>query len=368
MKILHVYRTCYPETNGGIEQVIRNICVGTTALGCTSKVLSLTNNKKQVIHVDDTEVTLCKKNFDISSNGFSIDFFTEYMRLSQWADVIHFHYPWPSGDIAALLTINKPKIVTYHSDIVKQKVLKILYKPLETIFLNNVNVLVATSPQYAKSSKNLQNYAKKVETIPLSIDESAYPAATKDVLDKWEKEIGRGFFLFVGVLRYYKGLKYLIEAAKLSNLPIVIAGDGPERKELERLIALYKLDNVKMVGFIEEADKVALHLLSKAFVFPSHLRSEAFGVSLLEAQMLKKPIISCDIGTGSSYVNKNNETGLIIQPANAEQLAEAMQKLHNDEKLRNTLGENARKRFEEKFTTERSSKSYVALYNRLVKK
>jgi rhamnosyl/mannosyltransferase len=368
MKILHLYRTCYPETNGGIEQVIRNICVGTTALGCTSKVLSLTNKKKQVIYVDDIEVTLCKKNFDISSNGFSIEFFIEYMRLSQWADIVHFHYPWPSGDIAALLNFNKPKVVTYHSDIVKQKVLKIFYKPLESIFLNNVNVLVATSPQYAKSSDNLKKHEEKVETIPLSIDESTYPIPTEDTLNKWEKEVGKDFFLFVGVLRYYKGLKYLIDAAKLSNLPIVIAGDGPERKELERLITLYNLDNVKMVGFIEEVDKVTLHMLSKAFVFPSHLRSEAFGVSLLEAQMLKKPIISCDIGTGSSYVNKDNETGLIVQPENAIQLAEAMQKLQDDRVLCDTLGENARKRFEEKFTTERSSRSYVKLYKRLVEK
>ncbi len=140
------------------------------------------------------------------------------------------------------------------------------------------------------------------------------------------RKVGEGFFLFVGVLRYYLGLDYLLEAAKINNLPVVIAGDGPERAKLEDYISKHNLNNIRLVGLISEEDKVALQLLSKAFVFPSHLRSEAFGITLIEAQMYCKPIISSDIGTGSSYVNINDETGLVVPPADSQSFSDAMLK------------------------------------------
>ena len=175
-----------------------------------------------------------------------------------------------------------------------------------------------------------------------------------------------GFFLFVGVLRYYKGLDYLLEAAKINNLPVVIAGDGPERAKLEDYISKHNLNNIRLVGFISEEDKVALHLLSKAFVFPSHLRSEAFGISLIEAQMYCKPIISSDIGTGSSYVNINDETGLVVPPADSQSFSDAMLKIEHDTKLCEKLGINARKRFEKEFTAHRYAQSYIKLYHELI--
>jgi rhamnosyl/mannosyltransferase len=120
------------------------------------------------------------------------------------------------------------------------------------------------------------------------------------------------------------------------------------------------------VGFVSEEDKVALHLLSKAFVFPSHLRSEAFGISLIEAQMYNKPIISSDIGTGSSYVNINDETGLSVRPADSKSFSDAMLKIESDAQLRDTFGTNARKRFEQEFTAQRYAQSYAKLYRELL--
>ncbi len=367
MKVLQVYRTCYPETNGGVEQVIRFIASGTKTLGVETKILTLSDNDLPPYNCEGTDIIPVKKTFEVSSNGFALKLISEFKKLSEWADVIHYHYPWPSGDLISLFnTAKKPSVVTYHSDIVKQKLLKVLYKPLEIHFLNHVNIIVATSPQYAQTSTNLQKYKNKVKVIPLAIDEATYPTPLNSTIDQWRDKVGEGFFLFVGVLRYYKGLDYLLEAARINRLPVVIAGDGPERVKIEDYISKHNLDNVKLVGFISEEDKVALHLLSKAFVFPSHLRSEAFGISLIEAQMYSKPIISSDIGTGSSYVNINDETGLVVPPADSQSFSDAMLQIENNADLRKTFGANSRARFEQEFTAQRYAQSYVTLYRELL--
>ncbi|OXX36949.1 glycosyl transferase family 1 [Vibrio sp. V09_P4A23P171] len=367
MKVLQVYRTCYPETNGGVEQVIRFIASGTKALGVETKILTLSDNDTPPYSCEGTEIIPVKKTFEVSSNGFSLKLISEFKKLSEWADIIHYHYPWPSGDLISLFnTAKKPSLMTYHSDIVKQKLLKILYKPLEIHFLNHVNIIVATSPQYAQTSTNLQKYKNKVRVIPLAVDETTYPTPLSSTIDQWRDKVGEGFFLFVGVLRYYKGLDYLLEAARINDLPVVIAGDGPERAKLEDYISKHNLDNVKLVGFISEEDKVALHLLSKAFVFPSHLRSEAFGISLVEAQMFGKPIVSADIGTGSSYVNINGETGITVPPCDHIALSEAMVKIQENNDLFSKFSKNSKIRFKNNFTTKRHTESYIEIYKSLL--
>ncbi|MFA0608579.1 glycosyltransferase family 4 protein [Vibrio sp. 10N.222.49.B4] len=364
MKVLHIYRTCYPETKGGLEQAIRYICKGSSEQGIENTILTLGIENKEY-QFEGTRIIVVKKDFEISSNGFSFRLIRRFRELSKKNDIIHYQYPWPTGDLLSIFSDKKPSLVSYQSDIVKQKWLKKIYFPLEQYFLSNVNRIIASSPQYAQTSKNLIKYANKVDTIPLAIDESTYPKISEDDIQKWEDYVGRDFYLFVGVLRYYKGLQYLLEAAKLNGLPIVIAGDGPERANLEMYIEKHSLTNVTLVGFISEEDKVALHTLSKAFVFPSHLRSEAFGISLVEAQMFGKPIVSADIGTGSSYVNIDGVTGLTVPPADGSQFSEAMQKLENDLSLCQKLGSSARQRFDKEFTAERYADSYISLYHEL---
>lgn len=365
MKVLHVYRTCYPETKGGLEQAIRYICKGSSEQGIKNTILTLGSENKEY-DFEGSRIIVVNKDFEISSNGFSFSLINRFRELSKQHDIIHYQYPWPTGDLLSLIAPKKPSLVSYQSDIVKQKLLKKIYLPLEQHFLTKVDRIIASSPQYAQTSENLIKHADKVDVIPLAIDESTYPSVSANNLQKWESRVGRDFFLFVGVLRYYKGLQYLLEAAKLNGLPIVIAGDGPERANLEMYIEKHSLTNVTLVGFISEEDKVALHTLSKAFVFPSHLRSEAFGISLVEAQMFGKPIVSADIGTGSSYVNINGETGLTVPPADGSQFSEAMQKLENDVSLCQKLGSSARQHFDKEFTAKRYADSYITLYHKLI--
>ena len=124
-------------------------------------------------------------------------------------------------------------------------------------------------------------------------------------------------------------------------------------------------DNVHFVGQISEEDKVALHHLSHAFVFPSHQRTEAFGLALIEAAILGKPMISCEIGTATSFVNSDGETGIVIPPASPEAIREAMQGLIKHPEKAKTYGEQAKKRYLALLTPEKQAKAYVALYEQL---
>ena len=119
----------------------------------------------------------------------------------------------------------------------------------------------------------------------------------------WKRVIGQNFFVFVGVLRYYKGLHILMEAAQNSAWPVVVIGAGPVENALREQARELGLLNVKFLGGVSEEDKVAILKLSYALVFPSHLRSEAFGISLLEGAMFGKPLISSEIGTCLLYTS-----------------------------------------------------------------
>lgn len=363
LNILHVYRTCYPITNGGVEQVIRYLSKGAIELKHNVKILSL-SDVDDVLDFEGSKIHLCKRNFSIKSNCFSFSFYKEFKNLSDWADIINLHYPWPSGDLVSLLT-DKPIVVTYHSDILRQKFLGLIYKPLEKYTLSKSKKVIATSQNYLNSSSNLQKHFNKVEVIPLGINFEDYNSVEEDIMLKITQKYGKDFFLFLGVLRYYKGLDYLLEAAKDNHLPVVIAGSGPEEAKLKQYVAKHDLVNVKFAGFVSDDEKIALLSNCKGLVFPSHLRTEAFGVSIIEALYFGVPVISCDISTGTSYVNKNNETGYVIPPQDSEALSQAMIKLNNSMDYDN-MSNNCHRRALDFFEYRRMSLSYIDLYEGLL--
>ena len=135
---------------------------------------------------------------------------------------------------------------------------------------------------------------------------------------------------------------------------------------LKRQAARLGLTNVKFVGAVPDDDKIALLALCRGVVFPSHLRSEAFGITLLEGAMFGKPLISCEIGTGSSYVNIDGVTGIVTPPNDPAALRAAMRRLADDAALAEQMGRGARERFDTLFTADHMARSYVALYRKVL--
>jgi rhamnosyl/mannosyltransferase len=368
MRVLHFFKTYYPDSVGGIEQVIRQLCIGTGHLGVVNQVLSLSRHKDlRPFEFEGHTVTRVPLNFEIASNGFSLAAIGELARLAAASDVVHYHFPWPFMDLAHFIArVNKPSVLTYHSDIVRQKHLLRLYQPLKHRFLQSVDTIVATSPNYLASSAVLDRYRDKTRIITYGLDKSTYPRPDPARLAAWRARVGPRFFLFVGVLRYYKGLHILLDAVAGTDYPVVIVGAGPIEQELKAHAERLGLRHVMFVGAVEDLDKVALLELCYAVAFPSHLRSEAFGISLLEGAMFGKPMISSEIGTGTSYINIDQQTGLVVPPSDPAALRAAMRTLWDDPARARAMGVRAQARYHELFTSEQMAGSYTELYRELV--
>jgi rhamnosyl/mannosyltransferase len=364
MRVLHFFKTYWPDTFGGVERTIHAITKGTSRYGIESDVLSLSKTpEKSTVEFEGHMAYKAKLDFEFASTGISRDVFGRFRELAARADIVHYHFPWPMMDLVHLaVPPGKPTIVTYHSDIVKQKFLVKLYRPLMHRFLGSVDRIVATSPNYMATSEILQLYKDKTAVIPLGLDEADYPRAEEQCKARWSARFPTPFFLFVGVLRYYKGVHILLEAAKQTNLDILIIGEGPMEASLKGYAKAHNLANVFFLGALPDADKTALLELSVGLVFPSHLRSEAFGLSLVEAAMFGKPMISCEIGTGTSFVNLDGETGLVVKPDDPAALSDGMRRLANDPDFARAQGTTARLRYEESFTAERMGKAYAGIY------
>lgn len=104
----------------------------------------------------------------------------------------------------------------------------------------------------------------------------------------------------------------------------MIAGSGPEGEHLRRLSAETHVDNIVFAGRVSDVEKIALLKRCRALILPSHLRSEAYGMVLVEAAMFGRPQVTCEIGTGTSYVNVHESTGFVVPPESPCALADAM--------------------------------------------
>lgn len=371
-KVLHVYRTYFPDPPGGLQEAIRQIALATTHSGVQATVFALSPDPRpQVVSRSEATVFRAKSwaapaSCDLGAVG-ALGLFAN---LAKAADLIHYHFPWPFADVLHL-SVNPlaPAVMTYHSDVVRQRLLGLVYKPVMQRMLGRMQRIVATSPAYSATSPVLSDAAVKdrVRVIPLGIDEASYPLGDGvGVLKRLGLAEGEPFVLFIGVLRYYKGLHTLIQAAAIIGAKIVIAGSGPERMSLKESADLNNLTNVIFAGQVSDGEKVELLKNCTAFVLPSHLRSEAFGMVLVEAEMFGKPVVSCEIGSGTSFVNADGETGFVVPPENPLALASAINTLIGDPVLAEQMGRAARSRYETMFSGPALGAAYTRLYDEVL--
>jgi glycosyltransferase involved in cell wall biosynthesis len=282
-------------------------------------------------------------------------------------DVFHLHAPFPSGELAALRTLQgRPVVITHHMDIWRQRLLLRGFAPWQRTFYRRARFILASSPQLADHSAILRANRDRVAVVPLGIDIAEWDASegTLAAAAQLRETLGpnKQIALFVGRLVYYKDLDVLLRAIDGLDITLVIAGAGPLETVLRRQAASLSEARVVFAGTVDDKELRALYQAADLFVLPSGHPGEAFGVVLLEAAVNRLPLITSDVPTGVQHVNKHELTGLVAQARNPASFRAAIVRLINDAGLRRSLGQGARERVRAQFGIDRVASMLTEIY------
>ncbi|MGF6371310.1 glycosyltransferase involved in cell wall biosynthesis [Paraburkholderia sp. RAU6.4a] len=337
MRVVHVYRTYFPDPPGGLQEAIRQIALSTRERGVDPRILTLSPSPTLTVVERPEGQVIREKSWaapascDLGGTCSVI----RYREMADWADVVHFHFPWPFADVLHLLgRTKKPTVMTYQSDIVRQKLLEAVYGPLMRRTLRAAcPAVVATSPAYAQTSETpaARLLKERLKTISLGIIDyrgEPQPVDAQRKLESWPGLApGEPYFLALGVLRYYKGLHTLVEAGRHVQAKIVIAGSGRSASGWPHWRGSMARVTSCLPGRSRMRKRSRCSRGCRAMVLPSHLRSEAFGMVPVEAAMFSKPMVCCEVGSGASFVNEDGVTGFVVPPEAPEPLIAAINRL-----------------------------------------
>ena len=287
------------------------------------------------------------------------------------ADCVVLHEPNPIAGTALFLRTPAPRLlVWHHSDLVRPWWASATYGRVQGALYRRADCVIVSSPALAAGSALVQQ-ARRVVVIPFGIELGRYQPSDAAARRRAEAlfSVVRGpRMLFVGRLVYYKGLDVLLDAMERCGGSLVIVGEGPLEGALRASIARKGLgERVLFAGRVPDADLPALYQACDLFVLPSTARTEAFGVVQIEAMAAGKPVVSTNLPTGVPWVNQDGTSGLVVPPGNAAALADALQRLMQDEALRLRLGEGARRRAEAMFSRERMVAKFRSVVDTVVR-
>lgn len=370
IKVLQVNKLYFPVT-GGIERTVQNIAEGLSkefdmrVLVCQKKGIGA----EEVVH--GVPVYRARSYGTLFSMPISFDFIFKLRKECKNQDIIHFHVPFPLGDLGCLLSGYKGNVVVYwHSDVVKQKKFMFLYRPVMNLFLKRADVILVGAQGILDGSHYLKPYREKCRVIPFPVSEEirkdgeAYFYSQKEE----KSDSSEVKFLFVGRLVYYKGCEVLLKALQdVRGAVLTIVGTGELEHQLKQLSQDLGVGNrVRFMGQVSDEEMKQCFRETDVFVLPSVMRSEAFGLVQLEAMSYGKPVINTNLPSGVPNVSLHEVTGLTVEPEDVKGLSEAMNWMIHHPRERRQYGIAARKRLEETYTLEKILPQIKNLYMELL--
>lgn len=369
-KVLHLSKF-YPPYAGGIEEVCRLLIEGMGDF--EQRVLCFnTQNATLTEEIKGIEVTRAATLFTLASQNFSFALYREFKRLltSYQPDIVHLHCPNPLAYlyVLRLLPRHTKLVVHWHSDIVAQRLLYPLVRPWEQAMLRRANAIIATSPNYLEGSKALKNHRHKCHIVPCPVDTDLLimDAHTKERAVAIKQQYPLPIIYFMGRHVPYKGIEYLLQAARLLHTPahVLIAGTGPLTETLKEQAR--DCSNVHFLGRVPHEDVLPHFLAADVFAFPSITRNEAFGVALAEAMYTGTPPVSFTIAaSGVNWVSLNGQTGIEVPNQDVQAYAAALDHLLTHPEERQRLGQQAQQRVEQHFAKDIICQNMSQLYHSL---
>ena len=359
LKILEVNKAYYPHI-GGIETIIRQYSEALGRLdGADVKVLVCRDSRGKTVRekMCGVDVTRAGSLGTYFSCPLSLSFIRYFRRMAKKSDVVHIHVPFPLADAALLLSGYKGKVVvSWHSDIVKQKKLMLFYKPFMRYLLKRADLILAATEGHVKHSLYLPEFKEKCRVLPYGIEPAEYltvprrPVLTERASDRSSVKV-----FFTGRLVYYKGVDVLLKAfTMVKGCELFIAGNGELGDSLKKFAEEKGLgEKVHFLGFLPDEELRQAYADCDIFVLPSVAPSEAFGIVQLEAMVYGKPVINTALPSGVPFVSLNGKTGLTVKPSSPKALADAINRLAEDRELRERLGKAAAERVQKDFNEEK---------------
>ncbi len=365
MKILEITKL-YSPWIGGVEKVVQDIAEGINGKNGLKIEVLCCQPKGRGESKKINGVTIHKSSSlgIVKSMPVSFSFFTQFKKLTKGFDTLAIHQPFPLADLAVFIFRPKKKIIVhYHFDVYKQKILGPFLKPFALYTLKKAQNIIVSNPNVIKNSPYLKKFKGKCVIIPFGVDAKNIQSSTDEKkVSELKKQYGN-FVLFVGRLSYYKGIQYLIEAMKDISANLLIVGLGQEEKSLKTLTQ--ELGIGKRVFFLDKQSNEDLgnyYKAASAFALPSIYKSEAFGIVLIESMACGTPLVTTEIGTGTSWVNKDGTTGFVVPPKDSLALSQALKKILENDNLRKDFSENCLKMTASVFTISKFKKEIVGAY------
>jgi rhamnosyl/mannosyltransferase len=287
-------------------------------------------------------------------------------------DIVHLQFPAdPMAHLAtALMPRGVRRVISWHSDIVRQRLLFTLYRPFLERLVRSADAVIAATPAHFTSSEQLPAVRDpaRFHVVPYGFDLARFQQRPP-LADELRRRYPQPLLVFaLGRHVYYKGFEFLIRAlAGLPQAMLLLGGQGPLTGELERVARETGVaGRVVFLGRIPETELTAYYHACDVFCLPSVEPAEGFGIVQIEAMAAGRPVVCCELGNGVTWVNRDGVTGLVVPPADPPSLAAALSRLAGDAALRARLGAQGRERALKEFTTEAMASGTLAVYRQVL--
>lgn len=367
LRVLHHVKS-FHTAHGGMERVVEELVPELNRFpDLDVDVLCQGPERREYALSPRGMVYQARPDIAVSTASLSWQDLRTWQRIASRYDVVHVHAPWPQSDFNLLLSrFDGAVVVHWHRDIVRQRLLYSLYRGLERWLLRRADRICVTSPKLLAESAALEGFRDKAVAIPIGVGEAAHAIGDDEVRALRSRHAGRAIVFALGRLVPYKGFEHLVRSATAlsANGLILIAGDGPLRRDLESLIKeLGVQDRVHLLGAVTGREVELYMRACDVFCLPSVDKSEAFGIVQIEAMRAARPLVSSRMhGSGIDWVNQDGLTGLTVEPCRPDALAQALNRLLENAEFARNLGANGRRRYEALFTARRMAEQVRAMY------
>lgn len=319
-----------------------------------------------------------KKYSEMTNNELSVYIFSYLERVLQAVnkfkpEIIHVQHAsflvWVADYIKSIYNI--PFVVSVHGPDLNSALIDKRLKKLTKRSISQASKILPNS--FDTKNRFLaifgRTFKRKMRTIYPGVDLKLYPKGKqiKLITKKYPLE-GKKLVIYVGRLDKEKGVEFLIRAAKDIAAEIYILGGGDYQKDLERLMRELKLKNVHFVGYFDKKYVEELrefYQRADTVVVPSTVK-EALGLVILEAMACSTPVVASRIG-GIPAIVKDGKTGFLVKPRASKEIAERVNQIVGNEKLRKAMGDRCRKLIEEKYTWEKAASAIIDTFERSLK-